>query len=65
VVPGFSIELRIHVPDLEWPIMIEEASVQWVSGQMFGLAFSQLKEAERQHLEQVITHLMESESPTG
>jgi hypothetical protein len=65
VVPGFSIELRIHVPDLEWPIMIEEASVQWVSGQMFGLAFFRLREAERQRLEQVITHLMESESPTG
>jgi len=32
VAPGFSLELRIHVPDLEWPIMIEAASVQWVSG---------------------------------
>jgi hypothetical protein len=65
VVPGFSMELRIHVPDLEWPIMIEEACVQWVSGLMFGLAFFRLREAERQRLEQAITHLMESESPTG
>ena len=45
VAPGFSLELRIHVPDLEWPIMIEAASVQWVSGLMFGLAFFRLKEA--------------------
>ncbi len=65
VVPGFSLELRIHVPDLEWPIMIEAASVQWVSGLMFGLAFFQLKEAERQHLEQLINHLMEGESTAG
>jgi hypothetical protein len=25
VEPGFSLELRIHVPDLEWPLMIEAA----------------------------------------
>jgi hypothetical protein len=65
VVPGFSLELRIHVPDLEWPIMIEAASVQWVSGLMFGLAFFRLKEGERQRLEQLIQHLMESESTAG
>jgi len=40
MVPGFSLELRIHVPELEWPLMIEAASVQWVSGLVFGLAFS-------------------------
>lgn len=65
VVPGFSLELRIHVPDLEWPIMIEAASVQWVSGLMFGLAFFRLREDERQRLEQLIKHLMESESTAG
>ncbi len=31
VEPGISLELRIYVPDLEWPLMIEAASVQWVS----------------------------------
>ena len=36
VVPGFSLELRIRVPDLDWPLMIETATVQWVSGQTFG-----------------------------
>jgi len=36
--PGLLLELRIHVPDLEWPLMIEAANVQWVSGQTFGLA---------------------------
>lgn len=63
--PGFSLELRIHVADVDWPIMIEAASVQWVSGLMFGLAFVRLKEGERQRLEQLIKHLRESESTTG
>jgi hypothetical protein len=62
VVPGFSLELRIHVPDLEWPIMIEAASVQRVSGLMFGLAFFHLKEGERQRLGQVVKGLLEGGS---
>ena len=59
LVPGFSVELRIHVPDLDGPIMIDRASVQWVSGLMFGVAFLRLKEDERQRLEQLIQHLIE------
>src|SRR6476660_8550276 len=65
VAPGFSVEPGIHIPDLQWPIMIEAASVQWVSGLMFGLAFFRLKESERQRLDQLIKHLMESESTAG
>ena len=62
VVPGLALELRIHVPDLEWPIMIEAANVQWVSGLMFGLAFFRLKEGERQRLGQVVKGLLEGGS---
>ena len=59
VEPGASLELRIYAPDIEWPLMIEAASVQWVSGQTFGLAFLRITEPEHQRLEQVISHLME------
>ena len=59
MVPGFSVELRIHAPDLDWPLMIDAASVQWVSGQIFGLAFFQIRDTEHQRLEQVISDLME------
>ena len=59
VEPGVSLELRIYAPDIEWPLMIEAASVQWVSGQTFGLAFFRITEPERQRLEQVISALME------
>jgi|SRR5262245_29342389 len=63
VEPGMSLELRIYAPNVEWPLMVESASVQWVSGQTFGLAFFRITEAEQQRLRQVITELMENESP--
>ncbi|RQW76852.1 MAG: hypothetical protein EHM14_15700 [Methanothrix sp.] len=59
VEPGVSLELRIYAPDIEWPLMIEAASVQWVSGQIFGLAFFQIRDTEHQRLEQVIRDLLE------
>jgi len=56
---GLSLELRIYAPDVEWPLMVEAASVQWVSGQTFGLAFFRITETEQQRLGQVISDLME------
>ena len=58
---GVSLELRIYAPDIEWPLMIEAASVQWVSGQTFGLAFFRITDTEQQRLGQVIRTLMEGE----
>ena len=55
--PGVALELRIYVPDLEWPLMIDEASVQWVSGQIVGLAFFRIRQTEQQRLDQVISDL--------
>jgi hypothetical protein len=57
VEPGVSLELRISAPDSERPLMIEAASVQWVSGQTFGLAFFRITETEQQRLRQVISNL--------
>ncbi len=57
--PGLSLELRIYVPDQEWPLMIERANVQWVGGQVFGLAFFRISDSEQQRLGQVIATLME------
>jgi len=63
--PGVSLKLSISVPDVDWPLMIEAASVQWGSGQTFGLAFFRIRDAERQRLEQVLSALMEGESTAG
>jgi PilZ domain-containing protein/uncharacterized protein DUF6566 len=54
---GMSLELRIYAPGIEWPLMIEAASVQWVSGQTFGLAFFRISQGEQQRLDEVITNL--------
>jgi PilZ domain len=56
---GLLLELRIYAPDVDWPLMIEAATVQWVSGQTFGLAFFRITEPEQQRLGQVIEDLME------
>ena len=58
---GVSLELRISTPDIERPLIIAAASVQWVSGQTFGLAFFHITEAEQRHLGQMITELMKGE----
>ena len=55
---GVSLELRIYAPDIEWPLMVNAASVQWVSGQTFGLAFFWITDAEKHRLGQVINVLM-------
>lgn len=60
VEPGLLLELRIYAPNVEWPLMIEAASVQWVSGRTFGLAFFRITEPEQQRLGQVIEDLVES-----
>jgi hypothetical protein len=55
---GLLLELRIYAPDVDWPLMIEAATVQWVSGQTLGLAFFRITEPEQQRLGQVIEDLM-------
>ena len=57
---GLTLELRIYAPDVDWPLMVEAATVQWVSGQTCGLAFFRMIDAERQRLEQVIQHLTDT-----
>jgi hypothetical protein len=55
LLPGLSLELRIYVPGLEWPRMIDGADVQWVSEQTAGLAFVRIRETEQQRLDEVLT----------
>jgi len=56
---GTMVELRIHVPDLAWPLIIEAAMVQWVSGQLCGLAFTRIEQYEQQRLRGIIATLPE------
>ena len=56
--PGVLLELRIYAPNMQRPLMIEEACVQWVSGQIFGLAFSQMTITEQHRLGQTVSELI-------
>jgi len=56
VEPGTTLELHIYAADLDRPLMIDAANVQWVSGQMFGLAFFRITETDR--LGRIISELM-------
>ncbi len=63
--PGLSLELRIYVPGLEWPLMIDGADVQWVNEQTAGLAFVRISETEQQRLDDVLTTRLAGKSEDG
>jgi len=45
--PGLSLELRVYVPGVEWPLtIIDGADVQWASQQFAGPAFVRIRETE-------------------
>ena len=65
ILPGLSLELRISVPGLEWPLMIDGADVQWVSERTVGLAFVRIRETEQQRLDEVLTARLARKSEDG
>jgi len=54
VEPHLLLELRIYIPHLEWPLMVDRAVVQWVKENIFGLRFLRLRQAENDRLARVI-----------
>jgi len=54
---GQLLQLRVTVPGLESPLMIDGARVQWVSGRLIGLAFVRIRKTEQQRLDRVIADL--------
>ena len=55
---GVSLEVWIYAPDIVRPLEISAARVQWVSGQTFGLAFSQMTLVEQHRLGQTVNELI-------
>ncbi|MFQ5992681.1 MAG: PilZ domain-containing protein [Nitrospiraceae bacterium] len=54
---GAVLALSIRMADQEPPLMVAQASVQWVMRQKFGLKFLQLEEQEKARLRQWIKSL--------
>ena len=61
VTVGHSFECRLHVPGLDWPLRIEEATVRWVEGNIFGIAFTHLRSEELAKLQTVLARLSSEE----
>lgn len=59
VVAGSTFECRLHIPGLNWPLRIDEATVRWVNGKTFGIAFTRIRPAELGKLETVLAQLDE------
>ncbi|WP_158023253.1 PilZ domain-containing protein [Candidatus Nitrospira inopinata] len=57
VAEGTTLECRIHVPGLDWPLRIDEATVRWTDGKTFGLRFSKISPQELEKLEAVLDDL--------
>jgi hypothetical protein len=58
---GAKFECRLHVPGLDWPLRIDEATVRWVDGNSFGIAFSRITPEERAKLTTVLSELEQTE----
>jgi PilZ domain len=58
---GAKFECRLHIPGLDWPLRVEEATVRWVGADSFGLAFSRIAPDELVKLTSVLTDLEEGE----
>jgi PilZ domain. len=58
---GAKFECRLHIPGLDWPLRVDEATVRWVGANSFGLAFSCIAPDEMVKLTSVLANLEEDE----
>jgi len=61
VYPGKVIRVRLIIPGAEKPVSIEDARVQWVGDDTFGVSFQSIRPAELDELEQLIDEYDEAE----
>ena len=54
---GATFECRLHVPGLDWPLRIDEATVRWTDGKTFGIAFTRISPQELEKLKAVLADL--------
>jgi len=52
--PGKQIVVKLIVPDVPEPVLIEQAQVQWIHDQTFGIKFLEIRQPELDELEQLI-----------
>lgn len=52
-----TLEMRLYVPDLDWPMRVEQAAVKWARGGEFGLEFVRILPDEEKTLQRVVKDL--------
>ena len=65
VVFGETMSLRISLPTCPNPLFIERATVQWITGLEFGVAFGLLDAREADRLQRLLDELLGSGSYSG
>ena len=58
---GTTFECRLHIPGLDWPLRVDEATVRWTDGKTFGIAFTKIHPQELEKLKTVLADLGEGE----
>lgn len=58
---GATFECRLYVPGMDWPLRIDEATVRWIEGNTFGIAFTRISPEEVSKLEAVLENLESEE----
>jgi len=53
--------LRVHVPQFDYPLQVEQAAVQWTKGKKFGLHFMRVLPEGLKLLHRLITDLDQRE----
>jgi hypothetical protein len=61
VFPGKQIRVRLMVPGVEEPLLIEQAMVRWVDEDTFGIEFLTVNQERRDDLEELIDAFEELE----
>jgi hypothetical protein len=55
--PGESVEMRIYIPDLDWPLRVDLAQVRWADGWAVGIEFIRLPAEDLARLRELVTDL--------
>lgn len=61
VQPGKQIIVKLIIPGAADPIYIEQAQVQWIHDQTFGVRFLEIRQQELDELEQLIDECIASD----
>ena len=56
-----TLEMRLYVPGLDWPMRVEQAAVKWARGREFGLEFVRILPDEEKTLHRVVKDLKSDE----